>query len=181
MTCNFNSIGIVATAFSTVLAVAMPGSHPDRPQRPVPGERNRPNRSPGCTGPLVSSNMAFELEGLDLDSGTVYASESPIDMDPSVDVIFAYNADTTPHLRVFPQYPAAAGLLEKVSFSAANCDHTQDTDMSMDTNDTPVSAEDTVIVSTAEGRTYKLGNALESMDLTVEFDFTEMCLACPAR
>jgi hypothetical protein len=141
------------------------------------GAGKKPGRPATCSSPTSPENMAFESEGLDLDAGAVVAAESPIDMDPDVDVIFAYNSDTSTHLRVMVQYPAMMAILS-TPFEDVSCDDVSAAEFSEVSEDVPVNGDVTVLVTTAEGRTYKLGNAVEYEDMTVDFEFAELCVAC---
>jgi hypothetical protein len=143
------------------------------------GAGKKPGRPATCSSPASPENMAFELEGLDLDAGAVVAADSPVDMDPDVDVIFAYHSDTSTHLRVMVQYPAMMAIVN-VPFEDVSCDDVSAAEFSAvpDDWDVPVDGDDTVLVTTAEGRTYKLGNAVEYEDMTVDFEFAELCVAC---
>jgi hypothetical protein len=133
-----------------------------------------------CTDELKSSTMIYQFEGLDLDTGTVHTTFFPMEFDPDVDVFFEYNSRTPVHLRVFPTNEAKMAILRGVAFEDVNCIHAHTaifTGLPKEL-DEPIKSGDTVILRTAEGGIFKMGNALEHDDVIVDFDWAELCVSC---
>ncbi len=124
--------------------------------------------------PMTSATMEYAWDGFDLESGSVYEAAPAEPFALEVDFYLAYNADTDVHVRVFQEYPASIALLEGVPAADVDCAHLQDLASTQDLIDEPVYADDTLIMVTADGNTFKIGNVVEHEDMTVTFDYQQM-------
>jgi len=124
--------------------------------------------------PMASATMEYAWDGFDLESGSVYEAAPAEPFALEVDFYLAYNADTDVHVRVFQEYPASIALLEGVPAADVDCAHLQDLASTQNLIDEPVYADDTLIMVTADGNTFKIGNVVEHKDMTVTFDYQQM-------
>ena len=124
--------------------------------------------------PMASATMAYEWHGFDLESGSVYESLPGDPFAPEVDFYLAYNADTDVHVRVVQEYPASIAMLEGLKADDVGCEHLQGLGSTQDVIDEPVYPDDTMIIVTADGNTFKIGNVVEHDAQTVTFDYQQM-------
>jgi len=112
---------------------------------------------------IQTATVAFETEGLDLDTGAVTASDI-LEPPDGTDIRIAYNALRSPRAVVMPG--AAEGVelafVSDVAFDGVTAASLEGLDFSSEPVDAPFSAGDTVVVRTATGAVFKLGNASES-------------------
>ncbi len=124
--------------------------------------------------PMASATMDYEWDGFDLESGAVYEAPPGDWFAPEVDFYFAYNADTDVHVRVFQEYPASIAMLDGVPADDVGCEQLQGLAFTQDLIDEPTYVDDTLIIVTADGNTFKVGNVVEHEDQTVTFDYQQM-------
>lgn len=124
--------------------------------------------------PMASATMTYELDGFDLENGAVYEAPPGDSFAPEVDFHLAYNADTDVHVRVFQEYPASIAMLDGVLAADVGCEHLQVSAFTQEFIDEPPYADDTLIIVTADGNTFKVGNVVEHEDMTVTFDYQQM-------
>ncbi len=129
--------------------------------------------------PMASATMDYEWDGFDLESGSVYETPPGDPSAPEVDFYLAYNADTDVHARVFQEYPASIAMLDGLPADDVGCEHLQGLAFTQDVIDEPPYADDTLIIVTADGNTFKVGNMVEHEDYTVTFDYQQMNCAEP--
>ncbi len=127
-----------------------------------------------AAGPMASATMDYEWDGFDLESGAVYEAPPGDSFAPEVDFYLAYNADTDVHVRVFQEYPASIAMLDGVPAADVGCEYLQGLAPTQDLIDEPPYADDTLIIVTADGNTFKVGNVVEHEDMTVTFDYQQM-------
>lgn len=127
-----------------------------------------------AVAPMASATMEYEWDGFDLESGAVYEAPPGESFPPEVDFYLAYNADTEIHVRVFQEYPASIAMLDGVPADDVGCEHLQGLAFTQDVIDEPPHADDTLIIVTADGNTFKVGNVVEQEDMTVTFDYQQM-------
>ena len=115
-------------------------------------------------GEVALTTMEVESQALDLATGTLVEA-GPDDSIPVLegDVRLAYNADRTPHVVVMS---AAEGVtltfVNEVAFDAITVADIAQLTFTAAVVDLPLESHDTVVVRTADGMYYKLGNAIES-------------------
>ena len=124
--------------------------------------------------PMASATMEYEWDGFDLESGSVYEAAPAEPFAPEVDFYLAYNADTDVHVRVVQEYPASIAMLEGLKADDVGCEHLQGLGSTQDVIDEPVYPDDTMIIVTADGNTFKIGNVVEHDAQTVTFDYQQM-------
>ena len=120
---------------------------------------------------ILMATLAFETEGLDLDTGTVEASDIPGTTN-GTDIRVAYNALRSPGAVVVPGNTQGIELafVSGVAFDGVTAASVTDLTFSTEPVDAPFSANDTVVVRTDTGVLFKLGNASES-DNSVTFNY----------
>ena len=115
-----------------------------------------------------TATVAFETESFDLATGTVVtAIDDPLATDTG-DLRVGYHADRTPHAVAVPQPGAKIALLSDTPFTSV--DGTTALSLSATAPDLAWRATDTVVIETASGARYKLGNVTEGTS-SVTFDF----------
>ncbi len=119
------------------------------------------------------ATMEFEFQALDLDTGTVLDTTG-VDVTESTgaDVMFGYHADRVPHCVVVP---AAEGVtmafLDAVSFAAVSAADVAGLSFFAEPLDVPLDPNDTVVLRTATGAVFKIGNAVESgISVTIDYE-----------
>jgi hypothetical protein len=121
------------------------------------------------TGPTAQAQgtsvvtLAFEHDGLDLDTGTV----TPLAIhgeNAGADIRVAFNALRSPSAVVMAAVPDGVDIafLPGVPFDGVGAETAAGVAFATDPVDVPFSASDTVLVRTEEGTLFKLGNASES-------------------
>ena len=123
---------------------------------------------------MASATMDYMWDGFDLESGVVYEIAPGDPFVPEVDFYLAYNADTDVHVRVFQEYPASIAMLDGLPAADVGCADLQGLASTQDLIDEPVYPDDTLIIVTADGNTFKIGNIVEHEDMTVTFDYQQM-------
>jgi len=128
--------------------------------------------TPGIqAGEVTLTTMEVESQALDLATGTLVEA-GPVDSQttPEGDVRLAYNADRAPHVVVMS---VAEGVMlafvDEMAFDAITAANIAQLTFTPAGVDLPLESHDTVVVRTADGMHYKLGNAIESA-LSVTFN-----------
>ncbi len=121
------------------------------------------------------ATMEFELQALDLDTGTVSDTTGVDVTEPTgADVKFGYHADRVPHCVVVP---AAEGVtmafVDAVSFAAVSAADVAGLSFFAEPLDVPLDPNDTVVLRTDTGAVFKIGNATES-GFSVTFDYEQL-------
>ena len=123
---------------------------------------------------VLTATLAFETEGLDLDTGTVTVSDILSEVG-GTDIRIAYNA-----LRVHAAVVVTGAtegvelaFVAGVPFDGVTTESVSGLTFSAEPVDAPFSAADTVVVRTATGAMFKLGNASES-DTGVTFNYAAL-------
>lgn len=127
--------------------------------------------SPFIQDASPSATIEYEMEGYDLESASAYIEELGQDFPPQVDFYFAYNADTDNHIRLFQQYPVWIAYLSEMHYAEMSCDALIDVSFTQDLLDVPMDSNDTIVLYTADGNYYKIGNAQENDNSTVTFSY----------
>jgi len=123
---------------------------------------------------VALGTLAFEIEGLDLDTDTVISDLSPIDT-AGADIKIAYNALRSTAAVVFPTGTEGIELafVANVGFDGITAESLTSLTFQAEPVDLPFTASDTVVVKTDAGAFYKLGNAIESSD-SVTFNYAPL-------
>ncbi len=121
------------------------------------------------------ATMEFELQALDLDTGTVLDTTGIDVTEPTgADVKFSYHADRVPHCVVVP---AAEGVtmafLDAVSFAGISAADVAGLSFFAEQLDVPFDTNDTIVLRTDTGAVFKIGNATES-GFSVTFDYEQL-------
>ncbi len=121
------------------------------------------------------ATITMETQALDLDTGAVLETDLRGAAEPAGgDVMFANNADRTPHAVVFP---AAEGVtlafVDDVSFAGVSAEDVDSLSFSAEPADMPMENHDTVVVRTPAGGVFKLGNLSED-GFTVRFNYAQL-------
>ena len=110
---------------------------------------------------VTTVTMGFESQLLDLETGAVVDSSDLVD--PSdADLRLAYNALRPTKAVVIPEKGTEIVLFDGLSFDGVSSELLADLLFSPEPVDVPFGADVTVVVRTAGGAVYKLGNASES-------------------
>ena len=127
------------------------------------------------SGEVLTTTLAFENEGLDLDAGMVIAADMPDEADGTADIRIAYNALRSPGAVVVPGATQGIELafVAGVGFDGVTTESVATLTFSAEPVDAPFSANDTVVVRTDTGAVFKLGNASES-DTGVTFNYAAL-------
>lgn len=120
-----------------------------------------------------TETLAYETQGLDLDSGTVIGAALP--GGEEADIRFAYNASRSPSAVIIPEPIEGVELayLWDVVFDGVTAESAAGLTFSADAVDISLVAADTILVRTDTGTVFKLGNAIES-ETGVTFDYSEL-------
>jgi hypothetical protein len=105
--------------------------------------------------------LGFEGHTLDLETGAVLESSGPIEASDG-DIRLAYNALRSARAVVVPEPGAEIVLFEGLAFDGVSAELLADLLFSPAPVDVAFDADVTVVVRTAGGAVYKLGNATES-------------------
>lgn len=122
---------------------------------------------------VLTVTLSFETEGLDLDAGVVTTVDIPIPVEEDgTDIRIAYNALRLPAAVVVTGATEGVELafVAGVPFDGVTAESVAGLTFSAEPVDAPFSAADTVVVRTATGAVFKLGNASES-DTGVTFNY----------
>ena len=112
-------------------------------------------------GEVYTAELAFQHQALDLDTGTVIEVFTPMEATGG-DVTLAYNALRPTKAVVIPAAGAEIVLFEGLAFDGVSSELVADLAFSPQPVDVAFGADVTVVVRTASGALYKLGNATES-------------------
>ena len=112
-------------------------------------------------GEVYTAELAFQHQALDLDTGTVIEVFTPMEAGGG-DVTLAYNALRPTKAVVIPAAGAEIVLFEGLAFDGVSSELVADLAFSPEPVDVAFGADVTVVVRTASGAVYKLGNATES-------------------
>ncbi|OGL54711.1 MAG: hypothetical protein A3G31_05620 [Candidatus Schekmanbacteria bacterium RIFCSPLOWO2_12_FULL_38_15] len=122
--------------------------------------------------PIVTASLPFENEGIDLETGNIefgFLGTFP----EAVDFHFGYHALTTPHAILLQEFPAEVALMDEVSFSSVTFDDIATLSFTSFSIIEPFENDDTMVVLTALGNYFKVGNAMEN-DYFVTFDYQQL-------
>ncbi|MBN1553199.1 MAG: PEP-CTERM sorting domain-containing protein [Phycisphaerae bacterium] len=126
-----------------------------------------------------STTMVY-YEGLDFETGDIHEDEMMFPYPDCVDFHFAYNAGLPIHARVFQEYPAQIAFLDEIPFSEVSYDDIETLTFTGGTIDIPFENDDTIIILTADGNYFKMGNAVEdSYSNGVTFDYQQLTQHTP--
>ena len=122
---------------------------------------------------IFTETLAYETQGLDLDSGTVIGAALP--GAEEADIRFAYNALQSPSAVLVPGAIEGIELayLWDVAFDGVTAESMDGLSFSPEVIDMPLAAGDTILVRTESGSVFKIGNALV-LDTGVTFDFSKL-------
>jgi hypothetical protein len=123
-------------------------------------------------GEIHTAELAFQHQVLDLDTGTVIEVVTPMEAGGG-DVTLAYNALRPTRAVVIPAAGAELVLFEGLAFDGVSSELVADLLFSAEPVDVAFGADVTVVVRTASGAVYKLGNAAESA-AGVTFNFAAL-------
>ncbi len=121
-----------------------------------------------------SATLEFETQALDLDTGTV-TEQAPglLDGTEGADVRIGYHADRIPHAVVFAGEGVTLAFMSGVSYDSVTAADVSGLSFSEEVIDQALGANDTVVVKTDAGATFKLGNAIED-DAGVTFNYEQL-------
>lgn len=116
--------------------------------------------------------LAFEVDGLDLDSGSVVSASSQALVPGASDIKIAYNAQRTVAAVVMASGAEGVELafLPDTGMNAVSSATLANLSFSPEAEDRPFTVFDTVVVKTETGAYYKLGNVSEQA-AAVTFDY----------
>ena len=131
----------------------------------------------GPAAPGVTTvSLEFETQALDLDTGNIVESQpfGLMSID-GADVSIAFNADRIPHSVVMTVGPSTEiAVIKDVSFEVVTLADIGILDLSRQPPDVPFSPTDTVVIRTANGSVFKLGNAAETEEwATFDYDLLQ--------
>ena len=112
---------------------------------------------------IVTETLAFESQGLDLETGNIIDS---LGGGSGSDFHFAYNSARPVHTVLFQNYPAQISFLDETVFDSVTYDDTSALSFTNSLIDLPLETDDTVILLTGDGNYFKIGNAFESSTAT---------------
>jgi len=110
---------------------------------------------------IASITLGFEGQALDLETGAVVESLGPVGASDA-DIRLAYNALRPTKAVVIPEAGVEMVLFEGMAFDGVTSDSLADLLFAPEPVDVAFGADVTVVVRTAGGAVYKLGNAVES-------------------
>ena len=131
--------------------------------------------SPGST--LASTTMDYVWDGFDLETAVIHEAPPGDQFASQVDFHLAYNADTSVHVRLFQEYPAWVAFLDATPLGKVTPAQLRKATFTQDVIDRPLDPDDTVVVVTADGNCFKIGNAAENDNESVTIDFEQV--QCP--
>lgn len=120
--------------------------------------------------------LNFETQGVNLNSGTILGDENISDLfntHPDLDFKIAYNADNAPHAVVIPNEAANVAVvsLADSAYDDVTVDNLVDVRFIVGSPYQPFTADSTLVVQTAAGTHYKLGNPVEdSQGVTFNYE-----------
>ena len=119
--------------------------------------------------------ILIETQTLNLDDGVVSDGAGEPTAEPSgADVLFAYNADRTPHVVACPaEEGVEIAFIDNISFDGVSAADVEGLSFSTVPPDLPLENGDTVVIRTDTGAVYKLGNAVESTT-AVTFNYEQI-------
>ncbi len=126
---------------------------------------------------MASATMDYVWDGLDLETASIHEAPPGDQFASQVDFHLAYNADTSVHVRLFQEYPTWVAFLNATTLDEVTPAQLRKATFTQDVIDRPLDPDDTVIVITADGNCFKIGNALENEDESVTIDFEQV--QCP--
>jgi hypothetical protein len=139
---------------------------------------HKPDALPDCPDNTLTARLAYVSEGLDLDNDSIYKQAvNARSFNDDVDLSLAYDPDSRPHLSIIPEMSASAGVFAR-AFDDVTCEDVMMISFAPASDETPVGLDDTIVLYTAEGTFYKVGNFVERSGGTVQFDYVELCVAC---
>ncbi len=123
-------------------------------------------------------SLSFETQGLDLDTGTIFGDETTHDLFntyPQVDIKIAYNADSTPHAVIIPNEAASVAVISLIgtAYTDVTADDLAELSFDIGSQYQSLTSADTLIIQTASGTHYKLGNPVED-SYGVSFAYEEL-------
>jgi len=130
---------------------------------------------------IVSVTLAFEVEGVDLDTNTVAGSPGVGRVEdlflerPDLDLKIAYHGDRSPHAVVIQNQQAGLeiDILDGTPFNLVGASILPDLSFASELVDHPFGTDDTVVIRTDAGHHYKLGNPIEDQT-GVTFDYERL-------
>ena len=115
----------------------------------------------------------IESQALNLDDGVVSEVTGEPAVEPSgADVLFAYNADRTPHAVACPaEEGVEIAFVDNIGFDGVSSADVANLSFSVEAIDLPLESGDAVVIRTDTGAVYKLGNAVESAStVTINYE-----------
>jgi hypothetical protein len=114
---------------------------------------------------VALGSLLFELQGFDLDSGSVMETTDS-DGELPIDITIAYNATRSNSSVVIPTSMTGTEIAYSlgVGFDGVSVESIDNLSFSTQPVDVPFSSDDTVVIRTAMGLYYKIGNIVESED-----------------
>ena len=123
---------------------------------------------------MARADMDYGRAGFVRGRGVAYELTPGDPCVPDVNFYLAYNADTDVHVRVFQEYPASIAMLDGLPAADVGCADLQGLASTQDLIDEPVYPNDTLIIVTADGNTFKIGTIVEHEAMSVTFDYQQM-------
>jgi len=119
--------------------------------------------APWTQAMATSITLEFETQGLNLKTGTVVKIlPRPVKETARVDIIIAYNADVTPHaVLMLEQAGMEMAVLKDVAFGQVKADSIAKLSFTAKFIDQPLKQSNTVVLRTADGSVYKIGDMVE--------------------
>ena len=130
----------------------------------------------------ASVTLEFETEGLNLKTGTVVKMEPRSKREKvkaakekiKADLIIAYNADVTPRAVLMLRQPGMEmAILSDFTFDQVKSDSIGKLSLTTKSIDQPLTNKNSVVLRTADGSVYKIGNVKETKS-SVTFNFEQL-------
>jgi len=120
--------------------------------------------APCPRGMATSVTLEFETQGLNLKTGTVVKMLPRLTKETArADIIIAYNADVTPHAVLILRQPGIEmAIIEDVKFGQLMVNSIEKLNLTTKSIDQPLKQNNTVLLRTADGSKYKIGEVVES-------------------
>ena len=130
---------------------------------------------PWAQAMAASVTLEFETQGLNLKTGTVVKLiPETVEETTTADISIAYNADVTPHAVLMLRQPGIEmAILKDVAIGQVKADSIAKLSFTAKSIDQPLKQSNTVVLRTADGSVYKIGDVVESKT-SVTFNYEQL-------
>ncbi|WP_422377926.1 Ig-like domain-containing protein [Roseibium sp.] len=135
---------------------------------------------------LSTGRIEYEFQGFDLETGEVKIPDFPgMPEIPGSDFTFAYNGNTPPEginavlfQNQTPDNPVEIAFLDEIALGSLTQADVDGAFFTSQLVDLPFEADDTILLRTADGNVFAIGNTMEhdapGEDFTVSFDYAQV-------